>query len=139
MIIKNQPSPGFSLIELVIVVAIVGILALVGYPSYTEHVRKTERKAAVGKILNIATSLEQYKTQNFAYPTDAAVQATLEETDNRYAYEIAVTDNAGKTSYSITATPVSTGPQASDRCGVLTYTSQGEWSFDNNLTETDCL
>lgn len=58
---------GFTLIELMIVVAIVAILAAVAYPSYTNHVKRTNETKLRGDLMDLAASLETWKAQNFTY------------------------------------------------------------------------
>ena len=129
---------GFTLIELMIAVAIVAILAAFAYPSYNTHIRKTERKAAVGKILEIAGRLEQYRTQTFSYPADGALDQ-FDLTEKRYSY-VVTTPDAGD-SFEIAATPNTGTDQVNDKCGKLEYDSEGVWTFNEGttLTETDCL
>ncbi|WP_049623186.1 type IV pilin protein [Frateuria defendens] len=61
---------GFSLIELMIVVAIIAILAAIAYPSYTRYVAKTRRVAAEGCLSEYANYMERYYTTNLAYDKD---------------------------------------------------------------------
>lgn len=56
---------GFTLIELMIVVAIIGILAAIAYPSYQEYVKKTKRVEAQSELVDIASRLQRYKVTNF--------------------------------------------------------------------------
>ncbi|MCP4091353.1 MAG: prepilin-type N-terminal cleavage/methylation domain-containing protein, partial [Gammaproteobacteria bacterium] len=55
-------SRGFTLIELMIVVAIVGILAAIAYPSYQEQVRKSRRADANGALLGLANAMQRHAT-----------------------------------------------------------------------------
>ncbi len=58
---------GFTLIELMVTVAIIGILAAIAYPSYTEYVKKTRRAEAAALLLNTAQLVERYYSQNGSY------------------------------------------------------------------------
>ena len=129
-------SAGFTLMELMIAVVIVAILAAVAIPTYSAHVRKTERKVAIGKILEIAGRLEQYKTQTFSYPTgDDLTQFTL----NEKRYDIVAEAVDAGAGYKVTATPKAGSDQVNDQCGTLEYTNESVWDFKDDLTESDCL
>ncbi|TXT23417.1 MAG: type IV pilus assembly protein PilE [Gallionellaceae bacterium] len=69
---SSKTPNGFTLIELMIVVAIVGILALVAVPSYRQHVVKSNRAAAEGFILGVANKQEQYMLDARTYAGVAA-------------------------------------------------------------------
>lgn len=64
MVIKNK---GFTLIELMIVIAIVAVLAAIAMPSYQEYVRKTNRAEAQAEMLEVAQRLQRFKIANFSY------------------------------------------------------------------------
>lgn len=64
-------SKGFTLIEVMIVVAIVGILAAIAYPSYQDHIRKTRRAEAAANLLNAAQLLERGFSRTGSYDTSA--------------------------------------------------------------------
>lgn len=118
-------AAGFSLIELMIAVVVVGILAAVAYPSYQEHVRKGRRAAAQGYLMDLAQRQQQYFLDNRGYASTAAAlgYASTPSEVSPY-YSVAVTVVAGPPpSYSITASP--TGSQTSDTCGSLTITGAG--------------
>ncbi|HSA70685.1 MAG TPA: type IV pilin protein [Burkholderiales bacterium] len=123
---------GFTLIELMITVAIVGILASIAYPSYQNHVRKGARASAQAAMLQIADRQSQYllDARNFAVGPGAlaALNVTV-PTDVTVKYTVTVkaadgTDTPSTPpSYTIRATPVSGGQQAQD--GELTLTHTG--------------
>lgn len=67
----RRHARGFTLIELMIVVAIVGILAAIAYPAYTDSVRKGRRAEARAALMNLLQQQERYMTQNSSYETFA--------------------------------------------------------------------
>lgn len=68
---------GFTLIELMIVVAIIGILAAIALPSYQEYVRKTNRTDTQAEMIDIANRLQKYKISNFTFEKSAGVFVSL--------------------------------------------------------------
>lgn len=115
---------GFTLMELMITVAIVGILAAVAYPSYTSHVKKGLRRAAQAQMLDIANREQQFLLSNRAYVPYASITgsgyALPPELVGKYTPSITV---GASTVPAFTITFEATGTQLDD--GDLTYTSEG--------------
>lgn len=117
---------GFTLIEIMIVVAIIGIIAAIAIPSYTNHVQKSRREAAKSDLLAAAQAMERFYAINYTYAGTVAGTTfpANSPTDGPAMYNLAVS-GASATAYTITATPVSGGPQATDKCGVLSINQVG--------------
>jgi type IV pilus assembly protein PilE len=120
---------GFTLVELMITVAIIGILTSVGYPSYQNHIKKAKRVEAQGALVSFATAMEQWRVENNSYKvgTDGTVISDIFSnqvpTDGgTKTYTLSLVSDA--TSYTLTATP--DGTQVSDECGTLTLNNAGE-------------
>ncbi|THF64434.1 type IV pilin protein [Pseudothauera rhizosphaerae] len=125
MNIAHRTQRGFTLIELMIVVAVIGLLASIAYPSYQDHVRKARRADAQAALMELAQFMERWYTTNGTYQ-DGANMPTLPFTrspkDGGAAfYNIAVAGNA--TTFTLTAAP--TGPMSGDTCGNLTLAHTG--------------
>ena len=121
---------GFTLIELMITVAIVGILGAIAYPSYTEYVRRGHRAEARAGLLQAQMWLERAATATGTYPAAADFPPKLAEVPNkRYTIKYETPDPSrtpappAGTSYRLTAEPQ--GAQASDKCGDYTLTNTG--------------
>lgn len=116
---------GFTLIELMIVVVIVGILSAVAYPSYQEYVRRGHRAEARAGLLQAQQWLERAATATGAYPTASLPTALTWSTDSSKRYTIALAASNTTTSYTLTATPKSATTQAGDKCGTYSLSSSG--------------
>tara|TARA_Y100000766_G_scaffold172347_1_gene147920 strand:+ start:644 stop:1024 length:381 start_codon:yes stop_codon:yes gene_type:complete len=111
-------SHGFTLIELMIVVIIMGLLASIAYPAYQEQVMKTRRAEGQSALLHLATAIEHYYTVNLSYSgaTSPSVLGHSATSTNGH-YTLTISD-LSDTTYTLSATPA--GAQAGDSCGVLT-------------------
>lgn len=126
----NKPS-GFTLIELMIAVAVVTILSLVAIPAYTSFVQKSARSDAMAVLMDLRLSQERYRQNNSSYALTLA-SVSIDATSPNGKYNIAMV-NAGAGSFLATATPA--GGQASDDCGTYAVDQNGPnttGSYANN-------
>lgn len=117
-------AAGFSLIELMVTVAIVGILAAVAYPAYGKYLARGHRGAAQSQMLGMALAQSQYLADSRGYAATPTALGMLPpaEVSAWYTISIAVIDGPPST-YTITATPVAGTSQVAD--GVLSINSAG--------------
>lgn len=139
---------GYNLVELMVVVAIIGIIAAFAYPSYTEQVRKSRRADCSGALTSLGNSMERYFTVNSTYLEAAdggkdtgepAVYATQCPVDGGTATYNLTISAATASTYTVQAAP--TGAQAKDKCGTLTLTNTGKKGITGaaaGLTPQDC-
>ena len=116
-------NSGFTLIELMIVVAIVGILAAIAYPAYTSQVRKTQRSDAKAALLAAAQSLERCYTEYNSY-TNAACPALSATSPEGY---YAIADDVARTAstYTLKATPITGAVVGDTECAKFTLNNKG--------------
>ncbi|WP_299197720.1 type IV pilin protein [uncultured Amphritea sp.] len=114
---------GFTLIELMIVVAIVGIISAIAYPSYREQVAQSRRVDAQGSLLSLAQSLERHYTENGSY-TGAVLPYTLSPKDGADKFYLLSVPASTATSYTLQAAPIN--GMVGDRCGNMTLTHTGQ-------------
>ena len=128
----KRTSRGFSLIELMIVVAILAVIAAVAYPSYREQVRKSRRADCAGALVSLGGAMERHHTINSTYLGAAAggantgapgIFATSCPVDGGAATYNLTIQAATASTYAVQAAP--TGSQTGDKCGNFTLTNTG--------------
>ena len=144
----SKLANGFTLIELMVVVAILAIVVALGYPSYRDQVMKARRSEARGELLELADRLERYYADQGTYCADApdctgatlgAAESDIYPTTTEggyYALSITAQDDI---TFSLQAAPVAGKSQAKDKCGTFTLTSLGNKGISGgSLTVKDC-
>lgn len=146
---QSAKHSGFSLIELMVVVAIAGILAAIAYPSYQDSVRKSRRADAKAVLQQAAQWMERFYTENNAYNQNTSgtavaglfntnsslTQAPIEGTTKYYTITIAA---SAADSYTLNAVPIAGGAMASDPCGTFALTQTGAKSVTGSLSADQC-
>lgn len=115
---------GFSLIELMIVIAVIGILAAIAFPSYVEYVRRSNRADAQSFLMNLSARQQQrlLDVRSYASALGDVGLTVPGAVASRYDITL-VANNASVPTFTATATP--SGAQASDTCGTLTINNAG--------------
>lgn len=116
---------GFTLIEVIVVVLILGILAAVAIPNYTEYIQRGRRADAKTALLQIAQWQERRRTETNSYATASSALPGLAavQSGGQTTYQITIDAGATATTYGLTATRA--GAMANDPCGDLTLSSLG--------------
>lgn len=133
----SRTSAGFTLIELMIVVVVIGILSAIAFPSYSAYVLRAQRAAAKTVLLDLASQQESHFADRKRYATSlsalglagntmyALKDGSLNGSDHADAtYQIAVASGATAARYTLTATPIH-GQARDTRCGTLSLDSAG--------------
>jgi type IV pilus assembly protein PilE len=148
--VTSKFSKGFTLIELMIVVAIIGIMAAIAYPSYMEQIRKSRRADANGALLGLANAMQRHATDEGTYEGaaagggdlgDPAIFATQSPVEGGTAYYTLNIFAANATTFDVRAVPTTNGGQNTYRCGTLTLTHdgvKGVTGADPGVTWDDC-
>jgi len=122
---------GFTLIELMVVVAIVGILAAIAYPSYISSVTKANRAAAKSCLSEYAQFMDRFYTTNFAYDKDSGGNvlvfpalgcSTESNLNQRYTFTV---DTLARNTFRVLATPTGSQLAQDTQCGTLTLDQTG--------------
>ncbi len=140
---------GFTLVELMIVVAIIGVLALIAYPTYQDSVRKGRRGDAKSNLVQIAQALERCHTANGSYGLACAGVTTgpdvlapaltqSPQTGTPVNYVIGMAVGGGTVANSYVLNAVAQGDQVKDKCGNLSLDSAGAKTPILGTNGTNC-
>lgn len=122
----RRSNRGFTLIEIMIVIAIIGIVLTISIPSYNEYVKKGRRAEVVSLLSEQAQSLERFYTKNNVYTGITGLSAG----NDFYTLTPTITDQT----FLLTAARKTGTAMATDKCGDFTLTNTGVRSMNNATT-----
>jgi len=132
----NFKQKGFTLIELMIVVVVIGVLAAIALPSYQDYVKRARRADAKSAVLAVQLAEEKWRANNSSY-TDDMTNLGYDEANNQPStdgyYNVTVSSSDG-TTYTINASINTTTAQSGDDCGTFTF-KQEDIDGDGNIDE----
>lgn len=123
---KRRTQKGFTLLELMIVVAIVGILTAVAYPSYQDSIIKARRSDAQAALLDLSNFMERTMTERNTY-TPASLALPFDESPRDAGtvfYNLSLSASSAS-AFTLQAVPVAGTGQDNDNCGTLTLSHLG--------------
>ncbi|MFC3152184.1 type IV pilin protein [Litoribrevibacter euphylliae] len=145
---SSKSNQGFSLVELMIGVVIIGILGVVAFPSYQEFIRTGNRADAMGQLVELTIEMEQFRASNNTYagaaqgggdtgtPDSDLLMELDEYVTNNYTVTILAAD---RDSFMLRAVPV--GMQEDDVCGTITIGLNGDFNYaplDGSVAPDSC-
>jgi type IV pilus assembly protein PilE len=135
-IMNDKKMRGMTLVELLIVVAIVAILASVALPSWNSQVQKARRADARNALLNVQLEQEKYRSTNGSYAGSLSDLGLGQYTSGDY-YNVSIASNSA-TAFLATAAPNTNGGQNSDSCGTFAITQSGASEDGDYATIASC-
>ena len=124
---------GFTLIELMVAVAIIAILAVIAYPSYVDYMKRSKRADGKNALIAVQTAQEKFRANNPSY--GATLNAIGVDGTSLEGYYTITLVAANATSYSATAAP--RGTQVGDTCGTFAVDQDGP-DYDDGYANKDC-
>lgn len=113
---QSRRGKGFTLVELLIAIAVVAILAAIAYPTYTEHTKKTRRSEIAGVLVEEAQKLERFFSRAGQYSNASGPPVREHEVSAGNAF-YAISAERSEQTFVLTAMPVAGTLMSGDRCG----------------------
>lgn len=130
-------STGFTLIEVMVVVAIVAILAAIAFPSYSQYIIRSNRAAAEGYMLEVTSLQQRYLLDARSYAATMTALSASVPTNVSPNYTIATAAVAGTPpGFTVTATPIGNQLAKDTKCGVLVIDDMGVKKYKSTLTDS---
>lgn len=134
----GRPVRGFTLIELMIAVAIVGILASVAYPSYQRYVARSNRSVAIAYLNEVATRQQQYRLDARTFGSLADIGMSSAPSDVSTHYTISLSGAATATTFTVQAAPKGGQATNDSTCGTLTLDQAGAKTASGSAGAATC-
>jgi len=139
---NTQQQSGFSLIEVLIVVAIVGVLAAIAIPSYNGYMLKSRRVDAVSFLTEVASEQVRFYSENNRFAekmSDLGYGEDDKALSEEGFYAISIETEKDHQAYLLSATPVANGPQANDaECATMKLSSSKQKTVTGTAKAADC-
>lgn len=135
-------SKGFTLIELMIVVVVLGVLAAIALPAYQGYVERARRADAKTSLLELQMAMEKWRANNPSYTTDMTdlgYAGAADQPSKEGYYTLDIPSAASAAGYTLTAEIDNTTAQAGDGCGTFTITlDNGGESYTADGNDNTC-
>ena len=128
---------GFSLLEILFTIAIVGILLSIGYPSYTSHIVHVRRNEAILGLNDLAGHIEQFYEINNSYQNATLRALNFKEYTEDGFYKFSI-DTAISSEYEISAIPQQSQEKSDNECGILSLNQNYEKKSSKSVRPEIC-